>query len=662
MSKQAVPKKPSVEILRALTQDHVSWATKATIASLVNTLKYISYVYYNTAQPLVSDKVFDKLKEILEKRDPKNKFLKTVGAPVTKNAVKLPYYMASLDKIVMDEKKLSRWLTKYHGPYVLSDKLDGVSALLTKNNDVLKMYSRGDGIEGQDISHLIKYVLPTSISNNLPNGIAIRGELIMSKKNFLKIKVKHELKNARNTVTGVTVAKKPTEEVAKLIEFLGYAVLSEKLKISEQFELLEKFKFPITTWKIKKNLDEMILKEYFNERLANTEYEIDGIVVIDDSKAYILAKENPDYGFAFKNKDVLESAEVEIKTIEWHATKDSYLVPTVIIEPVELDGVTITRATGHNAEFIKINKLGPGSIIKIIRSGSVIPHITDTIKGTGAQMPDVPEKDYKWSESGVDIIYTGKNKEILDEIASSYITSFFKKIGVKYLSEGIVTKLVGAGYKTPIDVLAAKTEDLYNIHGLGKKVVDKIYENIVEAFNGTKLETIMAASNIFGRGLGSKKLALIIKTYPNILEEKWNEKMIEEKVLAIKGFDILTARRFAVHVKEFKEFYKQLASVVGITLAKKPVKEIKKESTGSKANCINVFNEKSVVLTGTRKPSIVEYIESCGGKISDSVSKNTFLVIYADTEKGTGSGKYKKAQDLGIKLMTEEEFVEKYMK
>jgi NAD-dependent DNA ligase len=655
-------KKPTQTIINSITKDPLGWAATSSIPALVNVLKYLSETYYNTGKSIVSDTIFDQLKDILEERDPKNKFLKTVGAPISKDAVPLPYYMGSLDKIVKDVKKLNKWLEKYKGPYVLSDKLDGVSGLLyKKNSSTIILYTRGNGNEGQDVSHLIKYLISNAVIKKIPEGMAIRGEMILSKESFEKVKIKHELKNARNTVSGIVNAKKPTEELAKQLEFIAYGILSSSDKISVQLDTLEALGIPTVDWTNKLIINNEILENYFNERIKECDYEIDGIVVIDDGKGYKLAKnENPDYGFAFKNQDVLESAEVIIKEIEWYGTKDSYLVPTVIIEPTELDGVTINRATGHNAKFILDNKLGPGSVVRIIRSGAVIPHITDTIKGTEASLPNIPTKDYKWSKSGVDIIYTGKEKEILDQIATSYVTFFFRKIGVKFLSEGISNKLVKTGYTTPIEVIGADEEELYDIRGLGKKVIDKIYENIEQAFDNIKLETLMAASNMFGRGLGSKKIALILKNYPDILNAEWNEKTIQDKVLSIKGFDVLTANRFAKNFKNFVKFYADLREVIDFQFTL-PVKPSAKK-TGTAGTACTTFTDKSVVFTGFRNEDMENYIESCGGKVSSGVSKNTYMVVYAESDKISSNNKYKKAKELGIILLSSTEFENKYIK
>lgn len=171
------------------------------VSKLEKYLRKLSALYYNTSNSPVSDSIFDTLKEILEERDPDNSFLYEVGAPIESNKVKLPFPMGSLDKIKPTTGELERWTKIYKGSYELSDKLDGISALLYKKDDV-KLYSRGDGLFGQDITHLLKYV--NIDLSAFPNNNAVRGELILSKKNFEKIKKDDpKIKNARNIVAGV---------------------------------------------------------------------------------------------------------------------------------------------------------------------------------------------------------------------------------------------------------------------------------------------------------------------------------------------------------------------------------------------------------------------------------------------------------------------------
>ena len=170
-------------------------------------LRDLSSEYYNKGISLVSDEIFDYLKETLQELDPLNDYLNEIGAPVNeKEKVKLPYSMGSLDKIKPSTNELEKWKKTYTGPYVISDKLDGISAQLYITKKENKLYTRGDGEYGQDISYLIEYLFDVSKfpKDNLP--ISIRGELILSKKNFEKVKDK--FKNARNAVAGYVNSKK----------------------------------------------------------------------------------------------------------------------------------------------------------------------------------------------------------------------------------------------------------------------------------------------------------------------------------------------------------------------------------------------------------------------------------------------------------------------
>src|SRR3990172_7165135 len=178
--------------------DPYKFANNISIDELVETLKQLSYYYYQTDEPLIPDSTYDLLRDVLEERDPDNEYLKAVGAPIDKNKVELPYPMASLNKIKPTTDALTNWKMNYKGPYVLSDKLDGVSGLLYKKDNKFKLYTRGDATTGQDITHLIPYLLKDKYKpGKIPNGTAIRGEIVMSKKNFDTIKDKY--KNARNT-------------------------------------------------------------------------------------------------------------------------------------------------------------------------------------------------------------------------------------------------------------------------------------------------------------------------------------------------------------------------------------------------------------------------------------------------------------------------------
>lgn len=537
-----------------IIKDPYLYATATPINDLVNILKQLSYHYYHTSEPLIPDNVYDLLRETLETRDPGNKFLKEVGATIiSKDKVNLPYPMGSLNKIKPDSGTLDKWLKEYKGPYILSDKLDGISGQLYKKDGIFKLYTRGDVVTGQDITHLIPYILKDKYKpDKIPNETSIRGEIIMSKKNFNTIKDKY--KNARNTVAGLVNSKHYSVDIAKLTDFIAYTVINPKMTQEDQMAKLKEWEFPTVTHVKKDNIDIKSLSEYLQKRRQDSLYDIDGIVVIDSGKIYDVTDTNPAYGFAFKMINTEQVAEVTVLDIEWNISKNGYLKPVVKIAPITLSQVSISNLTAFNAKYVVDNNLGPGSIIKIVRSGDVIPHILEVLKPSSSGKPKMPDIPYKWNKTNVDIIVQDTLGAANDAIMIKQITFFFKTLDVKNISEGVVTKLIQHGYKTISAILKADQTTLAKIEGLGDKSITKIYDHIEEAFKKTNLPTLMASSNIFGRGMGVRKITLITKAYPNIMTEKWTKKELLNKVLVLHGFDDITATQFASNFDKFKQF------------------------------------------------------------------------------------------------------------
>lgn len=624
--------------------DVYNYGKKLTIPKLVAVLKGLSHYYYNTNKSLVSDEVYDLLRDILVEKNKNHKYLKEVGAPTTKDKVVLPYKLPSLDKIKPDTNVLDKFLKTHPGPYILSDKLDGGSMLLTVKDQVISLYSRGDGDVGQNMTRLVPYIIRNADAiKNIT--LAVRGELIISRKNFNKIKDSYS--NGRNVVNSHMTNTKVNKDLAEITDFVAYSVLEPKLLMTDQLVLLEKLKFNTVNYKVCDKIDNKLLSEYLVDRRKNSDYEVDGIVVADGSKIYDNpTTELPTHMFAFKMVLTDQIAETTVLDVEWSVSKHGYIKPRIKVTPVHLVGVTIDYATAYNAKYVYDNKLGPGAVIKIIRSGDVIPKIMGVIKpAPQAKMPQMP---YKWGETKVDVVLTDIHT-YSNMIRIKRLTNLFKELGVMYLSEGIVTKLVENGYDDIVKILCAKKSDLYEISGLGKKSIDKIYENIDNAFKSTNLIKLMAGSAIFGRGLGNRKIKLILDKYPNIMEEEIKD--LVDKIIQIDGFDKKLASQFVLHLNEFKEWFNKINKVYDISHLIKFNKVIKVVSDKDKD-----LSGKKIVFTGFRNKMMEEYIGSIGSTMSTGVSKNTDLVVYTDIT----SAKYKNAIKLGIKTMTLEEFKEKY--
>jgi DNA ligase (NAD+) len=640
--------------IKDLTDDPYKYGNTLTIHNLEKLLRKLSYSYYNTKKPLVNDDVFDILKELLEKRDPKNPFLREIGAPISKNKVKLPYGMGSLNKIKPDTGELEKWMTKYSGKKVLSDKLDGNSALLVKTKEGLKLYSRGDGFEGQDISHLITYVIPNKSLDLIPEGMAIRGELIISKANFEKVQKTLTgrgglmYSNARNTVSGLVNSKTYSIELAELVDFVAYMIINPTYYWHEQMDILKKLKLNVVYNEIVNTLTTKKLSELLLKRRKESNYEIDGIVVYDSEKKYMHQSGNPEYGFAYKQLLTDQMAEARVIKVEWNPSKDGYLKPRVFIEPVKLVGVEIDKATGHNAAFIRDNIIGPGAIVKIVRSGDVIPKIEAVIKPASNGKPQLPEtSQYIWNKTNIDIISVD-NKELKNEITSRSMEYFFDKLNVKYISIGIIRKLVNEGIIDIFQWIKYDRKKMAEIDGIGEKLITKIDESFKDAISKITLYQLMCASNIFGRNLATKKLKLIVQEIPDVM--KISKDKLKELIKDIDGFDDILTAQFVDNIDKFIVFYDRLDKLIDLSHL-----HTKKIKTNGK------FKNKVFVFTGYRNKDWISLIENEGGKVTESVSKNTTTLIYTDTS----SNKYKKALELNkagnnIEIMTPEEALKKY--
>ena len=404
---------------------------------------------------------------------------------------------------------------------------------------------------------------------------------------------------------------------------------------------------------------ESFLANTLTARKRESQFLIDGLVLTDNSKAYDNTIDNPKHSMAFKmnNSDAIKTATV-IRVI-WNVSAYSYLSPIIQINPITLSNNTnVSYITGHNARYIEENKIGENAVIQIEMAGEIIPHVVAVV--TGATKADMPEIETKWSETNVDLIVVNPDEETKRLIKIKQNLHFFRKLGVKFLSEGLITKLYDSGYKTIESIAKAsssKNEDLYEIDRLGKKMVDKIYSQIDKSFLKIKLPELMSASLKFGRGLGVRKFREILKKYPDLLKmvKEADHDTIRDSIIEVPGFSWLLATKVADNLKKFVKFLDDLNKKTGykidFNVKTKTKTQTKKTTKATKEN--NIFEGQTIVMTGFRSEPIADFVESQGGKIGSGVSKNTTLLIYNGDKI---SSKIEKAQTLGIKIMKREEF------
>ena len=631
--------------INARPQDFIKTNKKKDI---INVLIEADKAFFNSGQPKLTDDIYDIIKDYIRKKYPKDAYLKRVGADVD-NKVVLPYYMGSQNKIKDSESEITKYKKKYPGPYLISDKLDGVSGMFVYEGDNVKLYTRGNGREGQDISHLHKYI------SGFPkikkqDKLAVRGEFIISKDNWdILKKADDTLSNPRNTVSGAINSKILNKQLLKMIDFVAYTLVFPNLP--NGLPELDKMKFNVVNNTVVDDISLAFLSKNLEVSRKN-KYVIDGIVISDISKVYEIALgKNPEHSFAFKSIHTLEQIEVIVKEVEWNISKDKYMKPIVKFDEILLDDVKIKQATGFNAGYIEKNNIGPGSRIVIIRSGNVIPHIQSVLTTSANGKPSMPgelDKDYKWNDTRVDIIKIGEDRNADFDIKN--IVYFMKTAEVDNMGPGNITKIYNAGFHDIKSILKIQKEDLLKIEGFKGKSADNILKAL-EKVKELDCLVLMDASNMLGRGFSYKKIKMITDVYPSILIDNADnrEKSLKisiEDLMKVEGIAKISAKLFIENLPRFYEFYDSLGvKCKGI--------EEKVDKSVEKTENANI-KDKKFIFTGFRNKDYEKIIVENGGKIVTSISKSThYLIVKNKTEK---SGKIDKATELGVKILDIPEF------
>lgn len=637
--------------LEEFLQSPTIYVKNKPIKDVIKLLSLANDTYRNNNETIMSDDLYDWLRDYAYSKEPTHSFFKMVGAPV-QNKELLPVWMGSLDKIRDNPKELTKWMSKYDEPYVVSEKLDGNSGMFAINKEnTFELFTRGDGTYGRNITSYIKYFNKNFKFNNLSlltdskkkYPLLVRGELILSKKGWDTVK-SYGGSNPRNVIAGTLNAKTPDERIAKHLHFVAYELIEPQMPFVEGLAFIKKLGFNVVFHRtISSNeMNSTSLSEYLVERRKHSDYEIDGIVIRDDKHHKVIKNKNPSHAFAFKSMLTHESAEVIVLNIIWNVSKDGLIKPIVEFTPVLINNVKIKQATGFNGAFIEKNKIGVGSKIVIIRSGDVIPHIREVLtpSETGkAYMPSIP---YEWTDTHVDIrIIQNENN---DQMNIKQMEHFVKVLEIDYVGSGTLKKMYANGIDTIPKLLFIRKEDLLMLDGIKEKSAEKIHASIKLAFEKSDCMKLMVASNIFGKGLGSTKLQLIVDNHPEIMQKK-----LLTSLKKIQGIGPATETYFLENLPKFYAFL----DLIGY-------KCISKEASSprsSKKKAL-VLEGMTIVFTGFRDKALTEKIKELGGKIGASISKNTSIVLIGNNKDD--SVKITKARELGVIVMELDDFKKKY--
>ena len=601
------------------------YALKAPISNLEKVITLASQKYYSDDEPIISDQVYDILLEVLQARDPNNKVITNIGYKSSNDKIKIPYFMGSMNKIKTKDA-VKTWLTKYNisSQFVISDKLDGISALYSNN----KLYTRGNGEYGRDISGLIKYLDIPKVDK-----VVTRGELIISKENFMKHRGVYT--SARSMVSGL-VSYKGEHPLMSILDFVVFEVIEQEIAPFDQLVYAKKIGFKVPNYKIVnygdiinwKSDEDNFLKNTLTKYKIESNYDIDGIIVTHNV-LYPRIVGNPKNSIAFKSNDY--GKVTKVVDIEWSSSKYGILIPRIRFEKVDL-GSIVEYCTGFSGKFIFNNCLGPGSKIRVILSGDVIPYIVEIISNTRPKMPSI---GYKWTDNKLHCILLKEDSEL----SKKKIVHFIKTIKIDYLSSGIISNLYDNGYTTISSILGIKKVEMLKLDGfketLSNKLIGAIHDIISKPIY---LGLLMVASLEFNSGYGLKRVKKILNKYPNIMDDG----ITLEQLINIDGFQVKTAKQFMDNFEGFKIFLSKLDLEYYVKT---------EESLVDKNSNID---GKNFVMTGFRDVDIIEYITKNGGTLQNDVNLKTDYLIVKDSD--SQSSKIKKAEIMGVELITKDDF------
>jgi DNA ligase (NAD+) len=591
--------------------------------------------YYNSGNPILSDVQWDWLNTYLINKNSIS--VCKIGHKVKNNQNKtlLPHKLWSLDK-ANNNQQFNKWNDKnIHSKYICQDKIDGVSGLFVQTGNQTSLYTRGDGIIGSDISYLIKYLKIPKFDKD----ITIRGEIIISKDNFIKYTKLYS--NSRNMVSGCVNSTVFKEEFNDL-EFVCYELFNTQLKPSEQLIFLKNKNCKVVNYAVNDSCTYDYIKDHLIKRKNEGQYIIDGIVVQPDTKYSREINKNPSYAVAVKTLLQSNIASSTVVKVHWSICKWNIIKPKVEIIPKNLNGIIIQFLTAYNAKYVKDNFISKDSHVTFTRAGDVIPKILNVSNSSNTyDMPDIP---YKWNETNTDIISTSNDTSLSQ---MKHIYNFFNMIKVKNMGERTIYKFYQAGYTSINKILKMNTRDISELDGFADKSSMDIFSNIQTRCKEINLHELIAASGTLGKGFSGKKCKDLLCNIPDILTKDRNEEELICIIEKINGFSIKSAKQVASNIKEVKKFISENSDFFNINQSTNV--DITRNSELTK-----------IVFSQVRPNDILKQrLYSLNYELCDNINHKTKYLIVK--QKQTKTTKILKAEKLNITIYTLEEFVSKHV-
>ncbi|MCI5586188.1 MAG: NAD-dependent DNA ligase LigA [Lachnospiraceae bacterium] len=645
---------------------------------LITVLNRAAEAYYAQDREIMSNFEYDKLYDELIELETKTGTT-LAGSPTVRvgyEAVdELPKEthespMLSLDK-TKDREELAEWLKGKEG--LLSWKLDGLTIVLTYDGGQLqKAVTRGNGEVGEVITNNARVFTNLPLTIPFQGKLVLRGEAVITYEDFQKINATIEdaeakYKNPRNLCSGSVRQLNNEITAARKVRFYAFALVkAEEDGQEKDFEnsreaemiFLVKQGFEVVEYR-RVNPDNIVeTVGYFEEKTAGFDVPSDGLVLTFEDIAYgkSLGRTSkfPRDSIAFKWADELK--ETSLLEIEWSPSRTGLINPVAIFEPVDLEGTTVSRASVHNISILKNLKLGIGDTITVYKANMIIPQIAENLTRSGnveipSCCPACGGSTQIRETNEVQSLYCTNPECSAKKIKAFTLFVSRDALNIDGLSEATLEKFIGKGFLhdfTDIFHLEKYREEIEEMEGFGKKSCSNLLQSIEKA-RKTTLPKVIYALGIANIGLANARM--ICREYRYDLDAMMEADV--EGLSRIDGVGEVIAGTFCDYFADQKhrQLVKALLEELDIEI------EAVDESTQTLAG-------KTFAITGSlnhfeNRNELKERIEALGGKVAGSVSAKTTALINNDA--ASNSSKNKKAREVGVAILTEEEFMQKYL-
>lgn len=643
------------------------------IRELIGTLRAAGRAYYQESREIMSNFEYDKLYDELVSLEKEtgivfaNSPTQNVGYEVVSALPKERHEkpMLSLNKTKSVEE-LADWLGGQTG--LLSWKMDGLTIVLTyQNGTLVKAVTRGNGEIGEVITANAKAFVNVPLNISYQGELILRGEAIIRYSDFEKINeqiedVDAKYKNPRNLCSGSVRQLNSEITAQRQVHFYAFSLVKAdgidfKNSRKEQFEWLKTQGFEVVEYHevTKETLPETV--KMYSEAIAENDTPSDGLVLLYDDIAYGQSlgrtAKFPRDSIAFKWADEIQ--ETKLLYIEWSASRTGLINPVAVFEPVELEGTTVSRASVHNISIMEALELGAGDRITVYKANMIIPQIADNLTRSGVR--DIPEvcpvcggQTEVRQLNDVKSLYCTNPDCQAKKIKSFTLFTSRDALNIAGLSEATLEKFIGIGMiheYADIFHLDRHQEEIVEMDGFGQKSYDNLIA-AAEKASHTTLPRMVYGLGVAGIGLANAKM--ICRHFKNDFEAMRHATV--EELVEIDGIGEVLAQAWTAFFSDGKN-----NAIVDHLLAELTFEAGDEESS---EGADEAFAGMNFVITGSleyfkNRKELQELIERRGGKVTGSVTSKTNYLINNDV--ASSSSKNKKARELGVPILSEEEFL-----